>query len=180
MSESTEARAILEAAGPKSVHDKSYAAACMNKWGKMLNGIPSGYVKKCTAILLENQMEHIKNLKEDTLSTDSGAFHKYTFPILRRVWPNLIANQLVSVQPTTSPVAAMFYYEKKFEDRKGSKIPQGGITNNPTDMGYDGELAAGDEMIKNFSKYYSSEFVDYDVACTDTGAATSTLGPKLL
>jgi hypothetical protein len=170
-----EARALLEAAGPRSVHDKSYAAACMNKWGKMLNGIQNGYVKKCTAILLENQMEHVKSLQEDTLSTDTGAFHKYTFPILRRVWPNLIANQLVSVQPTTSPVAAMFYYEKKFDDRKGTKIPQGGIANNPTDMSYDGEVNSGDNMIQNFAKYYSSEFNDYDVTCTDTGVGTATL-----
>jgi len=175
MNQELEARHLLEAAGPKSVHDKSYSAACMGKWGKVLNGIPNGYVKKCTAILLENQMEHVKGLQEDTLSTDTGAFHKYTFPILRRVWPNLIANQLVSVQPTTSPVAAMFYYEKKFDNRKGTKIPQGGITNNPTDMAYDGQLAAGDNMVQNFAKYYSSEFVDYDVTCTDTGVATATL-----
>ena len=179
MDQELEARQLLEAAGPKSVHDKSYAAACMGKWGKVLNGIPNGYVKKCTAILLENQMEHVKGLQEDTLSTDTGAFHKYTFPILRRVWPNLIANQLVSVQPTTSPVAAMFYYEKKFDDRKGTKIPQGGIANNPTDMAYDGELAAGDNMMQNFAKYYSSEFIDYDVACTDTGVGTATLNNGL-
>lgn len=179
MSQEVEARQILEAAGPKSVHDKGYAAACMGKWGKMLNGIPNGYIKKCTAVLLENQMEHVKLLKEDTLSTDTGAFHKYTFPILRRVWPNLISNQLVSVQPTTSPVAAMFYYEKKFDNRKGTTVPQGGISNNPTDMAYDGQLEAGDNMIQNFSRYYSSEFVDYDATCTDTGVATSTLNQGL-
>jgi hypothetical protein len=101
--ESTEARALLEQAGPKTVHDASYAGACVNKWGELLEGIPvqydNGYTKKVTAILLENEMEHIKSFTEDTLSTNAGSFTKFVFPILRRVFPNLIANQLVSVQP---------------------------------------------------------------------------------
>jgi hypothetical protein len=42
-------------------------------------------------------------------------------------------------------------------------------------MGYDGELAAGDNMIQNFAKNYASEYVDYDALCTDTGAASATL-----
>lgn len=177
--ESTEARALLEQSGPRTIHDRSYASACMGKWGELLEGIPvqhdNGYTKKATAILLENEMEHIKSLHEDTLSTNAGAFTKYVFPILRRVFPNLIANQLVSVQPMTSPVSGIFYYEKKYDNRKGTKVPQAAIANNPTDMAYDGALAADDNLNQNFAKYYSSEFVDYDAVCTDTGAATATL-----
>jgi len=177
--ESTEARALLEQAGPKTIHDNSYASACVSKWGELLEGIPiqhdNGYTKKATAILLENEMEHIKSFHEDTLSTNAGAFTKYVFPILRRVFPNLIANQLVSVQPMTSPVGGVFYYEKKYDGRKGTKLPQGSIANNPTDMNYQGALAAGDNINQNFAKYYSSEFVDYDAVCTDTGVGTATL-----
>jgi len=175
--ESTEARALLEQAGPKTIHDNSYASACVAKWGDLLEGIPvqhdQGYTKKATAILLENEMEHIKSFHEDTLSTNAGSFTKYIFPILRRVFPNLIANQLVSVQPMTAPVGGIFYYEKKYDDRKGTKLPQAAISNNPTDMNYDGELDAGDNINQNFAKYYSSEFVDYDAVCTDTGTGTS-------
>jgi len=175
--ESTEARALLEQAGPKTIHDNSYASACVSKWGELLEGIPvehdRGYTKKATAILLENEMEHIKSFHEDTLSTNAGSFTKYIFPILRRVFPNLIANQLVSVQPMTAPVGGIFYYEKKYDDRKGTKLPQSAITNTPTDANYDGELDAGDNINQNFAKYYSSEFIDYDAICTDTGVATS-------
>ena len=174
-----EARQLLEQGGRKTVHDNSYAKMCVDKWADLLDGIHTkhdgGYTKKVTAILLENEMEHIKSLHEDTLSTNAGSFTKYVFPILRRVYPNLIANQLVSVQPMTSPVSGVFYYEKKYDDRKGTKIPQLGIADNPTDMGYDGELAAGDNINQNFARYYSSEFVDYDVTCTDTGVGTATL-----
>jgi hypothetical protein len=177
--ESTEARALLEQAGPKTIHDNSYASACVSKWSDLLEGIPvqhdNGYTKKATAILLENEMEHIKSFHEDTLSTNAGSFTKYIFPILRRVFPNLIANQLVSVQPMTAPVGGVFYYEKKYDDRKGTTIPQAGISDDPTDTDYDGELQADDNINQNFAKYYSSEFIDYDVACTDTGTGTATL-----
>ncbi len=170
-----EARELFEQAGAKTVFDESYTGACVQKWGKMLGGIEDTHLKKNTAVLLENELQHLKSFNEDTLSTNAGAFTKYVFPILRRVFPNLIANQLVSVQPMTSPVSGIFYYEKKYEDRKGTKIPQTPIADLPTAMGYDGELAAGDNLNQNFAKYYSSEFVDYDVVCTDTGTSTDAL-----
>src|SRR5574337_1253929 len=34
---------------------------------------------------------------------------KIAFPVVRRVFPNLIANQIVSVQPMTAPVGNLFY-----------------------------------------------------------------------
>jgi hypothetical protein len=178
---STEARQLLEMAGPNTIHDDSYANACISKWKPLLEStgkddpIEVPWNRKVTAVLLENEMQHLKQLNEDTLSTNTGYFTKYTFPILRRVWPNLIANQIVSVQPMTSPVGGIFYYERRYTDRKGTKVPYLGILNDPTDMNYDGELDAGDSMVRNFGKYYSSEFVDYDCVCTDTGTSTATL-----
>lgn len=177
----SEARQILEQAGPRSLHDAGYANACIKKWAKLLektdntDPIQLPYIKKVTAVLLENQMDHLKSLNEDTLSTNTGYFTKYVFPILRRVWPNLIANQIVSVQPMPSPVSGIFYYEKKYTDEKGSKVTPNGLTGVPTDMSYSGKLNAGDGMQPNFARYYSSEFIDYDAVCTNTGVATATL-----
>lgn len=182
---STEARQLLEMAGPNTIHDDSYANACISKWKPLLEStgkddpIEIPWNRKVTAVLLENEMQHLKQLNEDTLSTNTGYFTKYTFPILRRVWPNLIANQIVSVQPMTSPVGGIFYYERRYTDRKGTKVPYLGISNDPTDMNYDGELDAGDSMVRNFGRYYSSEFVDYDCVCTDTGTTPSTLNNTL-
>ncbi len=101
----TEARQILQENGKRTVFDDSYSKLCEQRWGKLLEAVDNrdpinnSYVKRCTAILLENEMDHIKSLHEDTLSSNAGAFTKYVFPVLRRVFPNLIANQLVSVQP---------------------------------------------------------------------------------
>lgn len=176
-----EARQLLEEHGKKTVYDESYGRLCEQRWGKMLqpinerDPIQNAYVRRCTAILMENEIDHIRSLHEDTLSTNAGAFTKYVFPVLRRVFPNLIANQLVSVQPMTAPVGGVFFYEKKYEDRKGTKIPQFGITNYPYSQNYDGQLSAGDNVNQNFARYYSSEFVDYDVICTDTAGASSAI-----
>lgn len=178
---STEARALLEQAGPRTVHDAGFASACMQKWAPLLESthkqdpIQMPYVKKVTAVLLENEMEHLKDLQEDTLSNNTGYFTKYVFPILRNVWPNLIANQIVSVQPMTSPVSGVFYYDKKYANRKGQMLTPSGPTGSPLDMNYDGELVAGTTMRKNFGRNYAREFVDYDVTCTDTGTGVATL-----
>ena len=175
----TQARQILEQAGPRSAHDAGFANSCIQKWGKLLEAtdktdpIQMPYNRKVTAVLLENQMQHLKDLNEDTLSTNTGYFTKYVFPILRRVWPNLIANQIVSVQPMTSPVSGIFYYEKKYTDRKGTKIPPNGQSGNPNDGDWNGQLESGDNMQQNFGRYYSSEFIDYDVVCTAATAVAT-------
>jgi len=101
----TEARQILEENGRGTVYDESRGRLCEQRWAKLLESksttdrINDPYVRRCTALLLENELDHIKTLHEDTLSSNAGAFTKYVFPVLRRVFPNLIANQLVSVQP---------------------------------------------------------------------------------
>lgn len=69
----------------------------------------------------------------------------------------------------TAPVGGVFYYEKKYDDRKGTKVPQFGITNQPYSQAYGGQLSAADNINANFGKYYSSEFNDYDVLCTQAG-----------
>ena len=176
-----EARQLLEMAGNNTLYDAHYVNYCMNKHRDLLeetgpnDPIKVPHNRKVTAILMENQMRHLLALQEDTLSTNTGYFTKYVFPVLRRVWPNLIANQLVSVQPMTSPSGLIFYKETKYDDRKGTMLPPNGITGTATAMAYDGELTADSNMSQNLGKYYGSEFNDYDVVCTDTGTSSTVL-----
>ena len=164
--------------GSRGILDESYGQLCVKKYfdRMKLGEVKNPYVRRSVAMLLENETEHLKGqLNEDTLSTSSASYVKYIYPLLRRVFPNLIANEIVSVQPMSAPVGGVFYFERVYDDEKGSKIPQYGITNNPTDMAYDGKLSAGDNMQQDFAVNYSSEHVDYDVVCTDTGTATGAL-----
>lgn len=143
----SEARQMLAemARGTQTAFDDSYTGQLLRKWAPLLEGIQHPYLRRTTAMLLENQASYLGGLTEDTLSNAVGPFTKYIFPLLRRVFPNLIANQIVSVQPMTAPVGGIFFYEYKYGDEKGN--------------GTTGTL--NKNLIQEFAKYYSSEFVDY-------------------
>lgn len=83
----------------KSIQDQSYVAALTQKWDPLLKGIRSEHTRNVMSVLFENQSQYLQGLNEETRSTNVGSFMKFVFPVLRRVFPNLIANDIVSVQP---------------------------------------------------------------------------------
>ena len=94
--------------------DKS--SGLCEKWNPILEGIEDSYVRETTAVLLENQARAImteyskENLTEATTSVGSlGSFQKFAFPLVRRVFPELIANKIAGVQPMQGPVSQIFY-----------------------------------------------------------------------
>lgn len=138
-----EARHMTEA-GQRTIRDESYTGQLVEKYGRFLKGVPDPYTKRVMGMLFENQLLDMKRqLVEDTLSVNAGAYTKYIFPVLRRVFPNLIANEIVSVQPMTAPVGAVFYFEYKHGKSKGQTV-------------------AGSNLIQNFDELYSSEKVQYE------------------
>ena len=70
---------------------------------------PDGGVHRriATEILLDNAKWHL----ETTEYTDVAAAAPYIFPMVRRVFPKLIANELVSVQPMSRPDGKVFYLD---------------------------------------------------------------------
>jgi len=89
----------------------------VNKWEPVLEGISNEYTKKVTAQLLENQAKAILAEKQDRVDEADapttvgklGTFQKFAFPLVRRVYPQLIANSIVGVQPMGGPVSQIFY-----------------------------------------------------------------------
>ena len=90
----------------------------VEKWEPVLEGIGDDYGRRVTAQLLENQAKSIisEKLQEavDTGGSQTtvgrlGTFQKFAFPIVRRVYPELIANNIVGVQPMQGPVSQIFY-----------------------------------------------------------------------
>jgi len=143
---------LLTEMGANSVSDKSYTAGLSKKWAPLLRGINDPVKRGVTAILIENQVSHLKGLQEsDTRTSQIAYFTKWIFPVLRKVFPNLIANEIVSVQPMTAPVGAVFHFKYIYGSSKGG-------------------TAAGTEMIANFDRYYSSEYVDGEHIATGDGA----------
>lgn len=63
------------------------------------------------AQLLENQAHHMLN--EVTLDASAGRFDTVAFPIVRRVFSRLLANEIVSVQPLALPSGLLFYMDAR-------------------------------------------------------------------
>jgi hypothetical protein len=43
-----------------------------------------------------------------------GPFAKFAFPLIRKTYPNLIASNIVSVQPMTGPVGGISFYKTRY------------------------------------------------------------------
>lgn len=89
----------------------------VQKWEPVLEGIDHDYTRRVTAQLLENQAKSIveERISENavngatTTTGQLGTFQKFAFPLVRRVYPKLLANSLVGVQPMQGPVSQVFY-----------------------------------------------------------------------
>jgi hypothetical protein len=65
--------------------------------------------KPNTALLLENQaQEEARLMSEGTVASDVAQFTPIFMPLARRIQPALIANELVGVQPLTSPTGFIY------------------------------------------------------------------------
>jgi len=86
--------------------------AIMNNWGAsgLLDEL-GGFERSNVAQLLENQAAGMLN--EVTLDSSAGRFDTVAFPIVRRVFSRLLANELVSVQPLALPSGLLFYMDAR-------------------------------------------------------------------
>jgi hypothetical protein len=88
-------------------------AALLDKWEKtgLLEGINSDHTRNSMAALLENQAKELLRESSTMASGDVEGFAAVAFPIVRRVFGGLIANELVSVQPMSLPSGLIFFLD---------------------------------------------------------------------
>ena len=100
---------------------KKEGDALLTKWERtgLLEGLDNDTKKNGMARLLENQA---KELLREAASTMAGGdvqgFSAVAFPIVRRVFGGLIANDLVSVQPMSLPSGLIFFLDFTFADSR--------------------------------------------------------------
>lgn len=104
--------------------------ALVTKWSDIIkegSDIKTKHMEKVTAIMLENELNHLSNsgsiLSEGTTWSATGSepqgavnfqsagdadFYKIAIPMVRRTFPNLLAHEVVGVQPLTAPVGLAF------------------------------------------------------------------------
>ena len=111
-------------------HLKVIKEDTVNKWDKLgfLEGL-GGHLKENVAQLYENQASYLIN--EASSTSDSGSFETVVFPIVRRVFSKLLANDIVSVQAMNLPIGKLFYFVPKIQGYSGGTTPN--------DLGYFGQ-----------------------------------------
>ncbi len=150
-------------AGIKDRHVGAERARLVEKWSRtgLLRGL-DGIKREVMSQLLENQAAQV--LKEsNSLSTGGGTvtssgqiqgFSNIAFPIVRRVFGGLVANELVSIQPMSLPSGLIFYLDYTYGSNVGGSQMNDGteetyargqsIYNNPAGRGVQsGSLATG-------------------------------------
>ena len=101
-------------------------AALLSKWSAtgLLEGLSGDEQRAGMARLLENQAKEL--LREQSGMTGGGVegFAAVAFPIVRRVFAGLIANDLVSVQPMSLPSGLIFFLDFKFSNAHAAQDPR--------------------------------------------------------
>ncbi len=98
--------------------------------------------RQVMGVLLENQKSWLMETAASgvTSAAQVAQLNKVILPVMRRVMPTVIANEIVGVQPMSGPVAQIHTLRVKYAETYGG-------------------ATAGDEMFspKNIAKYYSGD-----------------------
>jgi hypothetical protein len=105
--------------------------ALLNKWGQtgLLEGIVNDRERHNMARLLENQAKELLREASTMAAGDVQGFASVAFPIVRRVFAGLIANDLVSVQPMSLPSGLIFFLDFVYSDNLGTGTQTGRLGN---------------------------------------------------
>ena len=89
--------------------------AVVGKWeaSGLLEGLKTERERSTMAVLLENQAKELLREATTMSNGDVQGFAAVAFPIVRRVFAGLIANDLVSVQPMSLPSGLVFFMDFK-------------------------------------------------------------------
>ncbi|MBJ40367.1 MAG: hypothetical protein CMD83_18250 [Gammaproteobacteria bacterium] len=160
-------------------------AALLNKWEQtgLLEGLNNDRDKNYMSRLLENQAKEL--LRE--ASTMAGAaggdvegFAAVAFPIVRRVFGGLIANDLVSVQPMSLPSGLIFFMDFQLDrTRSGSEandsVYGGGVVASQLTGGVEG-LTEDEGGFYNLQSGYSSPTASADDTVSEVLASAALSG----
>ena len=127
---------LLDASPIKKQKDES--AKLVTKWEKsgLLEGMENDWQKSGMAVLLENQARQLISENSKTSPSAGGGvgdeeWSGVALPLVRRVFGNIVAQELVSVQPMNLPSGLVFYLDFKYGKTEG-KFTSGGDIHGKT------------------------------------------------
>tara|TARA_X000001036_G_scaffold275370_1_gene255702 strand:- start:93 stop:1709 length:1617 start_codon:yes stop_codon:yes gene_type:complete len=127
---------LLDASPMKKQKDESQKL--VQKWNKsgLLEGMDNDWAKSGMAVLLENQARQLISENSKTSPSAGGVgdeeWSGVALPLVRRVFGNIVAQELVSVQPMNLPSGLVFFLDFKY----GTSV--GKFTANDDIMGKQG------------------------------------------
>ncbi|MCD8208270.1 MAG: hypothetical protein LUD72_10070 [Bacteroidales bacterium] len=92
----------------------------------LLEGL-EGHMRETIATLYESQAKHL--IFEASTAENSGSFETVVFPLIRRVFSKLLANDIVSVQAMNLPIGKLFFIKPVTSEREWSFVNEGEIDN---------------------------------------------------
>jgi len=148
----------------------------VEKWSRtgLLRGMDD-VNREVMATLLENQAAQVLR-ESNTMGSDSvGGFTNIAFPIVRRVFGGLVANELVSIQPMSLPSGLLFYLDYTYGSDNGHYKSGESIYGQPSGKDIQGgaDAVGGqyDLAGSGFSRVHEAKVVDH----TDTVTAGALL-----
>ena len=166
--------------------------ALLEKWEAtgLLEGLNNDQEKSGMARLLENQAAQLLKEASSMAAGDVEGFASVAFPIVRRVFGGLLANDLVSVQPMSLPSGLIFFLDFTYERAGMGGVADGSIygggvvasqlTGGVSDITEDG---GGFYNLANAYSHatgtVSGTFAAGNVAATTVGALTETQKTEL-
>ena len=127
---------LLEGASPYKVLSEQ-SAKLAGKWEKsgLLEGIESSTERNNMSMLLENQAKQLVNESNSlgsagtgqsvTAGANSEAWAGVALPLVRRVFGEIVAKDLVSVQPMNLPAGLIFYLDFQYGNNQKGGFSEG-------------------------------------------------------
>jgi hypothetical protein len=127
---------------------KAEGEALLRKWHRtgLLEGLTTDRQRSAMARLLENQAKELLRESSSMSAGDVEGFASVAFPIVRRVFAGLIANDLVSVQPMSLPAGLIFFLDFVFSPNLGTTTDTGDRFGNTYDKSIYGTDQVGSQI----------------------------------
>lgn len=167
------------------VNQNARLGGIMDKWDRtgLLKNL-SEDKSQVVAQLLENQAVELRNqmLNEESQTANVAGYNKIAFPLVRRVFGQLLASELVAVQPMSLPSGLLFFLDFKFDRNHGGATDGGSVygnldrgqpNNNPLLDGVGAQSASGGMYNFATAGYSRRSFILSTAAPSYSGVTTT-------
>ena len=112
------------------VNQNARLGGIMEKWSRtgLMKNLDDGKAQ-VVAQLLENQAVELRSqmLNEESQTGQIAGYNKIAFPLVRRVFGQLLASELVAVQPMSLPSGLLFFLDFHFDRSKSGATAGGSV-----------------------------------------------------